>query len=48
MHRKIVEIEYTITGVQGRDLRTALGANGLSRFSVPRSTITPARDRTRG
>lgn len=24
-----------------------LGANGLSRFSVPRSTITSARDRTR-
>lgn len=47
VQRKIVEIEYTITRVQGRELRAPLGANGLSRFSVSRSTITSARDRTR-
>ena len=46
MRRKIVEMEYTVTSVQSRELRTPLGANGLSRFSVPSSTIAPARDST--
>lgn len=45
VQRKI-EIEYAITRAQGRELRTPFGANGLSRFSVLRSTIIPTRDRT--